>query len=118
MMEDYAAQISLQVQTLAAMPLPPSILHWSGLIETPEGVWRTSVPTSQPDAEESRILCAATHNQIPAPIASSRMAKKLRDITELFCGSREVFLCGLVQTARRQTVVKGDATMRFFRNEQ
>ena len=36
--EDYAARENLRVDAIAAIPLPPSLLHWSGLVRTPNGV--------------------------------------------------------------------------------
>ncbi len=38
LVEDYAARENLRVDALAAIPLPPSLLHWSGLVRTPDGV--------------------------------------------------------------------------------
>jgi len=36
--EDYAARENLRVDAIAAIPLPPSLLHWWGLVRTPDGV--------------------------------------------------------------------------------
>jgi membrane-bound metal-dependent hydrolase YbcI (DUF457 family) len=36
--EDYAARENLRIDAIAAIPLPPSLLHWSGLVRTPDGV--------------------------------------------------------------------------------
>jgi membrane-bound metal-dependent hydrolase YbcI (DUF457 family) len=36
--EDYAARENLRVDAIAAIPLPPSLQHWSGLVRTPDGV--------------------------------------------------------------------------------
>jgi len=48
---DYAAAHHLQVSSLAALPLPPTLTHWSGLVSTPDGVLRTTfhVPGGDPD---------------------------------------------------------------------
>ena len=40
--ERFAAAQHLQVESLAALPLPPTLTHWVGLVSTPEGVWRTT----------------------------------------------------------------------------
>jgi len=37
---EFATQAHLNVQNIAALPLPPSIARWAGLIETPDGVYR------------------------------------------------------------------------------
>jgi membrane-bound metal-dependent hydrolase YbcI (DUF457 family) len=36
---NFARERGLAVEHLAALPLPPSPLRWSGMIRTPEGVW-------------------------------------------------------------------------------
>jgi hypothetical protein len=38
--EGFADARGLKVERLAALPLPPSPLVWSGMIRTPDGVWR------------------------------------------------------------------------------
>jgi len=38
----YAAAQHLQQDYVAALPLPPNLLHWAGLITTTDGVWRTT----------------------------------------------------------------------------
>jgi membrane-bound metal-dependent hydrolase YbcI (DUF457 family) len=37
---DFATQAHLNVQNIAALPLPPSLARWAGLIETPDGIYR------------------------------------------------------------------------------
>jgi membrane-bound metal-dependent hydrolase YbcI (DUF457 family) len=37
--EDFARSRNLPVERLGALPLPPSVAHWDGLIRTPEGTW-------------------------------------------------------------------------------
>ena len=37
---EFASQAHLDVQNIAALPLPPSLARWAGLIETPEGIYR------------------------------------------------------------------------------
>lgn len=36
---NFAAFFQLQVQSLGALPLPPSLWHWDGLVNTPRGVY-------------------------------------------------------------------------------
>jgi membrane-bound metal-dependent hydrolase YbcI (DUF457 family) len=38
-MRQFAAQEGLQVQTIGALPLPPSLWHWDGLVRAPRGVY-------------------------------------------------------------------------------
>ena len=40
--ETFAAEQHLQVESLAALPLPPTLTHWVGLTNTKDGVWRTT----------------------------------------------------------------------------
>ena len=40
--KSFASAQHLQAGYLAALPLPPSLLHWAGLITTEDGVWRTT----------------------------------------------------------------------------
>jgi membrane-bound metal-dependent hydrolase YbcI (DUF457 family) len=37
---EFAAQAHLDVQNVAALPLPPSPARWAGLVETPDGIFR------------------------------------------------------------------------------
>jgi hypothetical protein len=37
---EFASQAHLNVQNIAALPLPPSLARWAGLIETADGVYR------------------------------------------------------------------------------
>jgi hypothetical protein len=37
---DFAAEARLNIQNIAAIPLPPSAARWAGLIETPDGIYR------------------------------------------------------------------------------
>ena len=50
--QDFAASRNLQVENLGALPLPPSVLRWNGLIRTPNGVYQAwfSLLDSKPPA--------------------------------------------------------------------
>src|SRR5439155_3961293 len=57
-----------RVDRVAALPSPPSLLHWSGLVESDQGVYRASIDltssmpplyTLYPNAEENRYVQAA-----------------------------------------------------------
>ena len=37
--KQFAAQQKLQVETIGALPLPPSLWHWDGLVRAPDGVY-------------------------------------------------------------------------------
>jgi membrane-bound metal-dependent hydrolase YbcI (DUF457 family) len=107
--ESYATQNHLDVTTIAALPLPPSVMHWSGLIETPDGVWRTTfhLPSGK---TESRVLYADSQ--------SSHLieeAKKLHDVQIYLWFAR--FPLWRVQPQGDRTVVK-ITDVRFFRDDQ
>jgi membrane-bound metal-dependent hydrolase YbcI (DUF457 family) len=40
--ERFASAQHLQADGLAALPLPPTLTHWVGLVTTPDGVWRAT----------------------------------------------------------------------------
>jgi membrane-bound metal-dependent hydrolase YbcI (DUF457 family) len=72
--EEFAASRNLRVENLAALPQPPALTHWAGIINTPEGVWRTSlhVPGGNPE-----------RTQFYANVGSDRHiaeAKQLRNV--------------------------------------
>jgi membrane-bound metal-dependent hydrolase YbcI (DUF457 family) len=72
--EHFAADQHLQVESLAALPLPPSLTHWVGLITTPEGVWR--VTFHEPgEVVESTLLYPN-----PQSIPFIEESRKLRDV--------------------------------------
>lgn len=110
--QNYAAQNHLQVQSLAAMPLPPSIFHWSGLVETPEGVWRTTfhIPSGQ---EESRVLYLDSQTN-PRSERLIEQAKNLHDVQIYLWFAR--FPLWRVQQQGDQTVVRV-TDVRFFRDD-
>ena len=72
--EKLAEEKGLPVETLGALPLPPSVLHWDGLVRTPRGVYEIRMnlldrfpPGPQdpivysyyPDAPQNEFLAAA-----------------------------------------------------------
>jgi len=51
--KQFAAFEHLEVQSIAALPLPPSFLHWDGLIRTPRGVYELRTDLSKESAISS-----------------------------------------------------------------
>jgi membrane-bound metal-dependent hydrolase YbcI (DUF457 family) len=107
--DDYAAAHHLQVEKRAALPLPPTLTHWAGLLSTPEGVWRITfhVPSGAPeravlyaDAKADRYIEAA---------------KKLRDVQTYLWFAR--FPVWRVERNMEETVVE-ITDVRFFREGQ
>jgi len=46
--EKFVSIFQLKVESLGALPLPPSIWHWDGLVNTPHGVFEVRLDLSEP----------------------------------------------------------------------
>jgi membrane-bound metal-dependent hydrolase YbcI (DUF457 family) len=57
--EAFAAEEHLQVESLAALPLPPTLTHWVGLVNTKDGVWRTTFYEPSGKHESTRLYADA-----------------------------------------------------------
>ena len=57
--EQFAGAQHLQVENLAALPLPPTLTHWVGLVNTKEGVWRTTFYEPSGATESTRLYADA-----------------------------------------------------------
>ncbi len=51
--QDFASLFHLEVESLGALPLPPSIWHWDGLVNTPHGVYEVRLDLSDPAPQAS-----------------------------------------------------------------
>jgi len=69
-----AAAQHLQVESLAALPLPPTLTHWVGLVNTPEGVWRSTIHEPGGAVESTQFYTDAQSREYIA------QARKLRDV--------------------------------------
>ena len=72
--ERFAAAQHLQVESLAALPLPPTLTHWVGLVSTPDGVWRTTFHEPGGAVENTQFYIDAQS----LPLVEEAM--KLRDV--------------------------------------
>ena len=70
----FAVAQHLDVESLAALPLPPILTHWAGLINTPEGVWRATFHEPGGRIEGTQFYADAES----LPLADRAM--KLRDV--------------------------------------
>ena len=105
--EQFAAAQHLQVEELAALPLPPTLTHWVGLISTPEGVWRATF-REPGGAIESTQLYPDAHS---LPFIEEAM--KLRDV-QIYLWFARFPIWRVVQRQGSETAVEiSDA--RFFR---
>jgi membrane-bound metal-dependent hydrolase YbcI (DUF457 family) len=72
--EHFAAEQHLQTDALAALPLPPNLMHWAGLIKTPEGVWRTTFHEPGGAVENTQFYIGPRSRDLVA------QARKLPDV--------------------------------------
>jgi membrane-bound metal-dependent hydrolase YbcI (DUF457 family) len=72
--ELFAEAQHLQVQSVAAMPLPPTLTHWVGLVSTPQGVWRTTFHVPGGAVESGQFYAQADAGEL------IEQAKTLRDV--------------------------------------
>jgi membrane-bound metal-dependent hydrolase YbcI (DUF457 family) len=83
--EKFASLFELQAESLGALPLPPSLWHWDGLVNTPHGVYEVHLDLSdqapQPSIEHRYYPDAIPNQYIDA-------AKRLREVQEVLWFSR------------------------------
>ena len=70
----FAGSQHLDIESLAALPLPPILTHWAGLVSTPTGVWRATFHEPSGRIEGTQFYADA---QSP-PLEDKAM--KLRDV--------------------------------------
>jgi membrane-bound metal-dependent hydrolase YbcI (DUF457 family) len=105
--ERFAAEHHLQVESLAALPLPPTLTHWVGLITTPEGVWRTTFHEPGGAIEGTRLYV----NSQSLPFIEESM--KLRDV-QIYLWFARFPVWRVVQREGNETAVDV-SDVRFFR---
>ena len=60
--EDFAQSTGSRTVRWAALPAPPSLWWWSGLVQTPEGIYRVSIRLLDPAAPSYRFFANAEKN--------------------------------------------------------
>jgi membrane-bound metal-dependent hydrolase YbcI (DUF457 family) len=83
--EKFASLFQLQVDSLGALPLPPSLWHWDGLVNTPRGVYEVRLDLSEKAPQPS-----IEHRYYPDAIPNAYIdaAKRLREVQEVLWFSR------------------------------
>jgi len=105
--EHFAAAQHLQVESLAALPLPPILTHWVGLVSTPEGVWRATFHEPGGAVESAQFYAdAQSRNFI-------EQARKLHDV-QVFLWFARYPVWRVRQREEQKTVVE-ISDVRFFR---
>jgi hypothetical protein len=106
--EDFAASRHLRVENLAALPLPPTLTHWTGVITTPEGVWRTTFHVPGGTLERTQLYADAGSDRYVAE------AEQLRDVQIYLWFAR----FPIWQVTQREGRTVAEVTdVRFFRGE-
>ena len=83
--EKFASLFQLQGESLGALPLPPSLWHWDGLVNTPHGVYEVRV-----DLSERPDLASVEHRYYPdaPPNQYIDAAKRLPEVQKVLWFSR------------------------------
>jgi hypothetical protein len=105
--EHFAAAQHLQVESMAALPLPPTLTHWVGLVSTPEGVWRTTFREPGSVVESTQLYADAQSRDL------IEQARKLRDV-QVYLWFARYPVWRVRQREGQQTVVE-IYDVRFFR---
>ncbi len=105
--EHFAAAQQLQVESLAALPLPPTLTHWVGLVSSPQGVWRTTFHEPDGAVEDKQLYTDADSRKF------FEQARKLHDV-QVFLWFARYPVWKVQQREGQQTVVE-ISDVRFFR---
>jgi membrane-bound metal-dependent hydrolase YbcI (DUF457 family) len=105
--EHFAAAHNLHVESLAALPLPPTLTHWVGLISTPQGVWRTTLHEPGGAVETTQLYTDAQSREF------IEQARKLHDV-QVFLWFARYPVWRVRQREGQQTVLE-ISDVRFFR---
>jgi len=95
------------VESLAALPLPPTLTHWVGLVSTPEGVWRAAFREPSGTVESTQLYTDAQSREL------IEQARKLRDV-QVFLWFARYPVWRVRQREGQETVVE-ISDVRFFR---
>ena len=106
--ENFARSHELHSERIAALPLPPTLTHWSGVINTPEGVWRTTFHVPGGLVERTQFYADAGSDHYVAE------AEQLRDV-QIYLWFARFPIWQVTQSGGRTVAEVTD--VRFFRGE-
>jgi membrane-bound metal-dependent hydrolase YbcI (DUF457 family) len=90
--EQFAMQENVQVQSIGALPLPPSLWHWDGLIRGPRGVYEVRMDLSEGLFRKGRPMDASVieHTFYPDAFPNSFIdrARRLPEVQKVLWFSR------------------------------
>ena len=83
--KQFASLFQLQVESLGALPFPPSLWHWDGLVSTAQGVYEVRLDLSEP-----RSPASFEHRYYPDAIPNPYIdrAKRLPEVQTVLWFSR------------------------------
>jgi hypothetical protein len=87
--QKFAELYPLQVQSIGALPLPPSLWHWDGLVLTDRGVYEMRMDLSDKPASDTELL-TREHRYFPdaPPNSYIEVAKRLPEVQKVLWFSR------------------------------
>jgi membrane-bound metal-dependent hydrolase YbcI (DUF457 family) len=87
--QKFAALDRLQVESIGALPLPPSLWHWDGLVRTARGVYELRMDLTDKPANDGELLALEHHYYPDAPANSYiEVAKRLPEVQKVLWFSR------------------------------
>jgi membrane-bound metal-dependent hydrolase YbcI (DUF457 family) len=90
--KEFAAKQNLQVEAIGALPLPPSIWHWDGLVRAPRGVYEirldlTDDLLNKDKAAEGEVLTRTFYPDAP-PNEYIEVARQLPEVQKVLWFAR------------------------------
>ena len=87
--EKFAALDHLQVESIGALPLPPSLWHWDGLVRTERGVYELRVDLGDKAASDAQLLMQE-HRYFPdaPPNSYIEAARRLPEVQKVLWFAR------------------------------
>jgi len=87
--QKFAELDHLQAESIGALPFPPSLWHWDGLVRTARGVYELRMDLSEKPANDTELLTREHHYYPDAPPNSFiEVAKRLPEVQKVLWFSR------------------------------
>jgi len=87
--QKFAELYPLKVESIGALPLPPSLWHWDGLVRTERGVYELRMDLSDKPASDTELLTREHRYYPDAPLNSYiEVAKRLPEVQKVLWFSR------------------------------
>src|SRR3979490_2568414 len=87
--QKFAELDRLQVESIGALPLPPSLWHWDGLVRTARGVYELRMDLADQPLSNGELLAPEPHySPDAAPNAYIEVARRLPEVQKVLWFSR------------------------------